>query len=93
LGLQIWLPGDHLGNILLHLGYVVSRTTVEVSHVDAGEHMVPGQFTPKNIFFKLKNLLLQEEICYDCLKKSCPLFWHTKNRSGSKRVNPTAYFE
>jgi hypothetical protein len=67
-GLQILPPDGLLGNILLHLGYVVvgytserhgctlpelitlclsiitfslSRTTVEVSRVDAGEHMVP----------------------------------------------------
>jgi hypothetical protein len=72
IGLQILLPpAGPLGNIFLHLGYVVvgytyerhgctlpelirfslsiitfslSRTTVEVSHVDAGEHMVPGPF-------------------------------------------------
>jgi hypothetical protein len=83
IGLQILPPAGPLGNILLHLGYMLvgytserhgctlpelitfslsiitfslSRTSVEVSHVAAGEHMVPGPFhwflgVPRSILF------------------------------------------
>jgi hypothetical protein len=84
-------PDGPLGNILLHLGFVVvgyttseshgctipelitfslsiitfslSRTTVKVSHVAAGEHMVPGPFH----FFTCKIC----RMCQAVLKHGC----------------------
>jgi hypothetical protein len=73
------LPGGRIHLCTLHelitfslsiITFCLSRTTVEVSHVAAGEHMVPGPFhsgqvkmKQADIWFHRKKVPIYEDIC------------------------------